>query len=160
MDHSDIVDMINTDPSIQKLITDPIHMRIGYTGLDGFPRCVPVSYLWNGKAFAFASPTWAYKVRALTAHPEVAFTVDTNTFWPLTMIVRGTASIEVRPGVPEEHIEASRRHIDPDQFDEWLRAKRESLTEMAVISIVPTHIRVMDWDTRFPPGYDEQILTP
>lgn len=152
MNYAEILHLMETDPVIRTLIEAPIPMRLGYVGLDGHPRAVPVSYIWNGKAFVFATPTGAYKVRALTAHPQVAFTVDTTTYTPLIMNVRGTASIEIRQGIPQEHIDASRRNIgDEAQMEEWMRVKRESTSEMAVITIVPTHVVVCDFVTRFPP---------
>ncbi|GAB2701500.1 pyridoxamine 5'-phosphate oxidase family protein [Kitasatospora kifunensis] len=151
MDYLKIVHLVNTDPVIQTLLAAPIPMRLGYVGLDGHPRTLPVSYLWNGKAFVFATPPTAYKVKAIAAHPEVSFTVDTTDFTPLIMMVRGKASIEVKPGVPEEHIEASRRMVGEEKMAEWERVKRESTDEMAVISIIPTHVTVCDFDTRFPP---------
>ncbi|MFF1459366.1 pyridoxamine 5'-phosphate oxidase family protein [Streptomyces sp. NPDC058330] len=100
MNYAEILHLMETDPVIRTLIEAPIPMRLGYVGLDGHPRAVPVSYIWNGKAFVFATPTGAYKVKALTAHPQVAFTVDTTTYTPLTMNVRGTASVEIRQGIP------------------------------------------------------------
>jgi len=169
VDYPEIVHLVNTDPVAQTLLEAPVLMRLGYVGLDGHPRAVPVSYLWNGKAFVFASPTTAYKVRAIAAHPQVAFTVDTMAaearekvaatlgapvadYTPLIMLGRGTASIEVRPGLPEEHIEASRRMIgDDEKMVEWERAKREHTRDMAVVTITPTHLTLCDFVTRFPP---------
>ncbi|WP_329493456.1 pyridoxamine 5'-phosphate oxidase family protein [Kitasatospora herbaricolor] len=151
VDHSKIVHLVNTDPVIRTLLEAPIPMRLGYVGLDGHPRTVPVAYLWNGQAFVFATPTSAYKVRAITAHPQVSFTVDTTDFTPLIMLVRGTASVEIRQGVPQEHIDASRRSVGEAGMAEWERVKRANTTEMALISVVPTHVTVCDFATRFPP---------
>ncbi|KXK63418.1 pyridoxamine 5'-phosphate oxidase family protein [Micromonospora fluostatini] len=168
MDYPEIVHLMNTDPVAQTLVAAPVLMRLGYVGLDGHPRSVPVSYVWNGSAFVFASPTTAYKVRAIAAHPQVSFTVDTMAagprekaaallgvpapaYTPLIMLVRGTASIEVRQGLPEEHVAASRRMIGDDAMVEWERAKRAHTTDMAVVTIVPTHVTLCDFITRFPP---------
>jgi hypothetical protein len=151
VDYPEIVDLVNTDPFVQTLLEAPIPMRLGYVGLDGHPRTVPVSYLWNGKAFVLATPTSAYKVRAIEAHPEVSFTVDTTDFPPLIMLGRGTAAVEIRQGLPQEHIDASRRAVGPERMPEWERTKRENTTEMAVITITPTHLTVCDFVTRFPP---------
>ena len=169
MDYSEIVHLVNTDPVMQTLLAAPIPMRLGYVGLDGHPRSVPVAYLWNGKAFVFATPTTAYKVKAIAAHPEVAFTVDTAEaesrakvsaqlgstvadYTPLIVMVRGTASIAVEQGLPQDHIDASRRMVgDDEMMEEWERIKRESTSEMALITIIPTHVTVCDFITRFPP---------
>lgn len=170
MDYPEIVHMVNTDPVAQALLAAAEPMRLAYTGLDGHPRVVPIAYLWNGKAFVFATPTGAYKLRAITAHPEVAFTVDTaaratrarvaelgppiGDYMPLIMQGRGTASVEYRQGIPQEHIDASRRLIgDDEKLAEWERIKRETTADMAVVSIVPTHLVVYDFVARFPPPY-------
>jgi hypothetical protein len=169
VDYQDIVHLVNTDPAAQALLAAPIPMRLAYVGLDGHPRTVPVAYLWDGKAFVFATETTSYKVRALAGHPEVAFTVDTNApdtramitpalgppvadFLPMILMVRGRASIEVKPGVPQEHVNASRRLVgDDEKWREWERIKREATAEMAVVTIIPTHVTVCDFVTRFPP---------
>jgi hypothetical protein len=151
VDYPEIVQLVNTDPVIKTLLEAPIPMRLGYVGLDGHPRSIPVSYLWNGKAFVFATPTTAYKVKAIAAHPQVSFTVDAPDYPPQLMIGRGMASIELRQGIPQEHIDASRRSIGEDRMAEWERIKRESTSEMAVITIIPTHLTVCDFVTRFPP---------
>ncbi|MFE4600498.1 pyridoxamine 5'-phosphate oxidase family protein [Kitasatospora indigofera] len=159
VDHSKIVHLVNTDPVIRTLLEAPIPMRLGYVGLDGHPRTVPVAYLWNGRAFVFATPTGAYKVKAIAAHPQVSFTVDTTDFTPLIMLVRGTASVEIRQGIPQEHIDASRRSVGDDRMAEWERHKRANTSEMALITIAPTHVTVCDFDTRFPPPAAVNSLT-
>lgn len=174
MEYQEVVDVVNTDPVVRALVEAPLPMQLGYVGLDGHPRTVPVSYLWNGKEFVFATAPFAYKVRAITAHPEVSFTVNVASdeirakvsaelgptvasYTPLIVLVRGVASIDVRPGVPTEHVEASRRMVaDEQDFVEWERIKREATDEMAVISIKPTHVTVCDFITRFPPPAEHE----
>ena len=95
-----IVETTNTDPFVQQLLEAPIPARIAYIGLDGTPRVVPVSYLWDGAAFVFASPPDWYKVRAMAANPNVALTVDSNDFPPLILSAHGVASIEYDQGLP------------------------------------------------------------
>ncbi|MDI5939991.1 pyridoxamine 5'-phosphate oxidase family protein [Micromonospora sp. DH15] len=169
MDYAEIVHLVNTDPVAQILLESPVAMRLGYVGLDGHPRTVPVAYLWNGEAFQFASPTTAYKVRAIAAHPQVSFSVDTysaevrrkvaaqlgptvSDYTPVVMLVRGTASIEVHPGVPDVHVKASwRMFADKSLAPGWEQQKRAHTTDMAVITIKPTHVTLCDFVTRFPP---------
>lgn len=168
MRHPEIVHLVNTDPVARTLLAAPIPMRLAYVGLDGHPRSVPVAYMWDGTAFVFASPPTSYKVKAIAAHPQVAFTVDTASdetraqvaaelgppvgdYTPLIMLGRGTASVEVRDGLPQEHIDASRRMVPDEEMAEWERAKREATDSMAVISVVPTHLTLCDFITRFPP---------
>ncbi|ATL67431.1 pyridoxamine 5'-phosphate oxidase family protein [Nocardia terpenica] len=175
MNYAEIVHLVNTDPVIQTLLEEPIPMRIAYLGLDGQPRSVPVNHLWNGEAFVFATPNLAYKVEAIAANPRVGFTIDVGAgapgretrakvwasighplpahdFSPIAVHGRGTATVEKTPGVPQEHIDASRRMIGDDaKWAEWARVRRAETSGMARISIVPTHLVVIDFVTRFPP---------
>ena len=122
MTNEEIVETLNTDPFVQHLLQAPIPARLAYIGLDGAPRVVPVSYLWDGAAFVFASPPAWYKVRSLAANPRVALTVDTTDFPPLILSVRGVATIEYDQGLPEAYVEASR----PGAIDEMFCATDSS----------------------------------
>ncbi|CAA9360410.1 MAG: hypothetical protein AVDCRST_MAG93-7624, partial [uncultured Chloroflexia bacterium] len=116
----------------------------------GAPRAIPVSYLWNGTAFVFASPVnWA-KVEALRLNPQVALTVDETTFPPRALMARGTASIEIVQGVPQEYVDASRRIVGDDLMPSWEAEVRGKIHEMALITITPTWLKVVDFETRFP----------
>jgi Pyridoxamine 5'-phosphate oxidase len=173
MDYLEIAHLVDTDPVVQTLMQLPIPMRLGYVGLDGHPRTVPIIHLWNGKAFVFATPSATYKVKSIAAHPEVAFTLDIGPgrnaaearvkvtallgspiidYAPLAMVGRGTASIEITPGVPQEHFDGSRRFVEDEaKLEALARIKRDVGDEWAVISIVPTHVTMTDFITRFPP---------
>lgn len=153
MTYEEIVETMNTDPYVQTLLEAPIPARLAYIGLDGNPRVVPLSYLWDGEAFVFASaPEW-YKVPAMAANPNVALTVDSNDFPPLILSARGVASIEYDQGLPEQYVEASRRIVGEERFPSWEREVRGENRNMALIRITPTWLKVVDFVTRFPgPG--------
>ncbi|MGC4190921.1 MAG: pyridoxamine 5'-phosphate oxidase family protein [Thermomicrobiales bacterium] len=150
MTYDEIVKTLNADPYVQKLLEAPIPARLAYIGLDGAPRVVPVSYLWNGEDFVFASPPYWYKVRSIEANPKVAFTVDSNDFPPLILSVRGIASIAFDQGLPDEYVEASRRIVGEERMPEWEAAVRAENRNMALVRIRPTWIKVVDFDSRFP----------
>ena len=150
MHHDEIVQVLNTHPVVQRLLAAPIPARFGYVALDGSPRVVPLSYVWDGSAFVFASdPTWP-KVRALEANPRVAITVDTNEFPPHILYVRGTASIEYDQGLPETYVEGSRRLVGEDKWEDWEREVRAQNRNMAVIRVTPTWVKVVDFVSTFP----------
>lgn len=150
MTYDEIVDLIDTDPFVQRLLAAPIPMRLAYIGIDGHPRVVPVSYLWDGSDFVFASPPTWYKIKSLVANPNVAFTVDTTDFPPLILSVRGVASIEFDMGLPEEYVEASRRIVGEDKMPDWEKNVRAENRNMALVRIRPTWIKVADFETRYP----------
>jgi Pyridoxamine 5'-phosphate oxidase len=97
MDYAEIVHLVNTDPVVQTLMELPIAMHLGYNGLDGHPRTVPVTHQWDGRAFIFATPTNTYKVRAIAQHPEVAFTLDVG---PGRMAAEARIKVSAVLGLP------------------------------------------------------------
>jgi hypothetical protein len=152
MTYEEIVQLLNTDPVAQKLLQARIPARLAYVAPDGSPRAIPISYLWNGKAFVINSPTDWPKIRAFEANPRVAFTVDSTDFPPHIMLVRGEVSnMEVRQGVPDEYVEASRRMVGEDQMEQWEQDVRANISKMMVISITPTWVKVIDF-VRTHPG--------
>jgi hypothetical protein len=149
--YDEIVERLNSDPVAQKLLQARIPARLGYVALDGTPRVIPISYLWNGAAFIINSPPGWPKVRAFEQNPRVAFSVDTTDFPPNTLLVRGTVTqMELRPGVPDEYVEASRRIVGPEQMEQWERTVRATIEEMMVITITPTWIKIIDFEREFP----------
>ncbi len=150
MNYDEIVETMNADPTVKTLLEAPIPARLAYIGKNGAPRAIPVSYLWNGRAFVFASPVdWA-KVEALRLNPRVALTVDETVFPPRAFMARGTSSIEIVQGVPREYIDASRRIVGDELMPSWEAEVRNKMHEMALITITPTWLKVVDFETRFP----------
>src|ERR1700749_5310192 len=79
--------------------------RLAYDGIDGTPRVIPIGFLWTGEAVVVATHPTAPKFKALRARPRVALTIDTPS--PArSILLRGTAEIEVMAGVGPEYIEA------------------------------------------------------
>ena len=150
MNYHEIVETMNADPTVKELLAAPIPARLAYIGKNGAPRAIPVSYLWNGQAFVFASPvTWA-KVEALRLNLRVALTVDETIFPPRAFMVRGTSSIVIVQGVPQEYVDASRRIVGDELMPSWEAEVRSKIHEMALITITPTWLKVVDFETRFP----------
>jgi hypothetical protein len=150
VNYDEIVETMNTDPTVKALLAAPIPARLAYIGRNGAPRAIPVSYLWNGTAFVFASPVAWAKVDALRLNPQVALTVDETTFPPRSYMARGTVSIEIVQGIPQEYIDASRRIVGDERMPSWEAEVRDKMHEMALITITPTWLKVVDFETRFP----------
>src|SRR5689334_3156282 len=110
MQRSEVMHVLN-DPLAKELMQSSIPARVAYTSLDGTPRVVPLGFYWNGDQFVICTIPESPKVRALAAHPQVALTVDTDTFPPHALLVRGTAALETVDGVPREYLEASRKSV-------------------------------------------------
>jgi hypothetical protein len=156
MQRDAIIELMN-DPVARELIQAPIHARLAYNARDGSPRVIPIGYLWTGEVFVMGSPVNAPKVRALAANPKVALTVDTSTFPPHVLLVRGEAVVEVVEGVPEEFIESSRRFVGDAGMPEWEAGVRALYKQMAIIRVTPTWAKILDFETRLPGPVEELI---
>ena len=90
------------EPGALELLHSPDPARLAYTGPDGYPRVIPVGFLWNGTAVVVCTAPTAPKVAALAKQPHVALTIDTMGPPARELLLRGTASIEIVDGVAPE----------------------------------------------------------
>ena len=141
----------------QELIRDQLLMRLGYVGSDGYPRVVPVGYIWQGDAFVVCTAENAPKVRALRANPKVAFTIDTETQPPQILLVRGTAEVQMVDGIPPEYLEASRKGIPADQWADFENQVRGLYKRMARIRIKPEWAKLIDFKTSLPQAIEQLV---
>lgn len=153
----DAIRALMNDPVAQELVRAPIHARLAYTALDGSPRVIPMGYFWDGEAFVMASPTNSPKVKALQIEPTVAITIDTSTFPPRVLLVRGAAALQIVDGVPDEFVESSRRFVGEAGMPAWETGVRALYKQMAIIRVTPTWARINDFETRLP-GPVEELL--
>ena len=156
MERDQILKTLN-DPLAQELIQSSTPVRLAYTGIDGFPRVIPLAFHWNGAEFVVCTPPNAPKVPALAAHPAVAMTIDTETFPPKVLLVRGTASLETVDGLPPEYLAASRKQVAAEQFDAFEAQVRSMHTQMVRITITPQWAKLLDFVTRLPQPIEEIV---
>ena len=62
----------------------------------------------------------AARVEVLRANPEVAIPIDTQSFPPEVLLVRGRTSVTEVDEVPEEYAMAARRYLGEDAAAEYL----------------------------------------
>jgi hypothetical protein len=134
----------------QELLRSSIPVRLAYTGLDGFPRVVPLGYLWDGERFVICTIPGAPKVPALKANPNVAMTIDTESFPPHILLVRGTATLRVVDGVPPEYLAASKKQIGAEGMPAFEAEVREMYDQMVRIEVEPRWAKVIDFQTTLP----------
>jgi hypothetical protein len=152
----DVLQILN-DPLAQELLRSNIPARLAYTGRDGAPRAIPIAFHWTGQEVVICTPPHAAKVRALRANPKVALTIDTTTFPPLVLLVRGRASVEVVDGVPSEYLAGSKKIVGEEGFPAFEEQVRALYQQMARIAIVPEWAKLLDFETRLPTAV-EQLL--
>src|SRR3954453_5767463 len=100
--------LLETDVA-RRLLASALPARLAYTGRDGGPRVVPIWFQWTGDELVMGSLPGAAKVPALRARPEVAITIDTESFPPDVLLVRGPATIADVEGVVPEYAQAAPR---------------------------------------------------
>jgi hypothetical protein len=156
MQRDEIMHVLN-DPLARELMESSIPARVAYTSVDGTPRVVPLGFHWNGDQFVICTIPESPKVRALAAHPQVALTVDTDTFPPHALLVRGTAALETVDGVPPEYLEASRKSVGEAGMPAFEAQVRQLYQQMVRITIEPHWAKLLDFETRLPTPVENLI---
>lgn len=156
MQQQEVADVMGKQIS-QDLLASAIPARFAYVGIDGDPRVVPIGFHWNGTQILLFTVPKSAKVRALGQNPRVAITIDTQSYPPHVLLVRGTASLETVDGVPTDYLEASRKIVPSDQFDEWEAGVRALYEQMVCITIEPDWAKLLDFETTIPKAVEDLV---
>ena len=141
----------------QRLLASTIPARYAYTGRDGTPRIVPSWFVWTGEEVVM--PTFiaaphvrhaAYRVDSLRARPEVAVSIDTESWPPEVLTIRGRAEVTEVEGVVDEYAQAAHRYLGTEHAAPMLEQIDQPGTRMARIAVRPTWVGVLDFQTRMP----------
>src|SRR5260370_41450503 len=101
----------------RRLLASRIPARFAYVAADGTPRVLATWFVWTGEVLAM--PTFlaaphvrhaAGRIRALRANPHVAVTIDTETFPPEVVTIRGPVEISEVDGIPAAYESAGPRY--------------------------------------------------
>lgn len=141
----------------KSLLRSTVPARYAYTAADGTPRIVPSWFHWTGDELVM--PTFisaphvrhaAYRLRALRAKPDVAITIDTESFPPQALTIRGKASITEMEGIVPEYADAARRYLGDEEATAYLAQIDHPSTRMARITVRPAWVGLIDFRTRLP----------
>ena len=155
MDATTVAEIL-AKPVAQELLFSDIPARLSYLGLDGDPRVVPVGFWWTGATFGIATVVGSAKVAALRKNPRVALAVDRAGMPPRTLLVRGSAAVEI-VGVPDEYVAAARKIVPAEAMPSWEAGVRALYEEMAVITVTPDHVVLHDFETTLPKAVADLI---
>ena len=148
--------LLDSDTARQ-LLGSTVPARFGYTARDGTPRVVPTWFHWTGDEFVM--PTFvraphitrpAPRLRDLRVNPDVAVCIDTERFPPHVLLARGRAAVTEADGVAPEYALAAHRYMGDDEATAYLAQVDQPGTRMARISVRPTWVAVLDFETRRP----------
>jgi hypothetical protein len=145
----DAADLANEigHPGAEDLLRHASLVRLAYSGSDGSPRVVPLGFHWNGHDVVVCTATTAPKVKALSARPEVALTIDTadTSATAKALLIRGIATVEIVEGVPAEFLDGSAKALDDAQRQAFEAQVRQTYERMARIAIKPQWARFYDF---------------
>jgi hypothetical protein len=139
----------------QRLLSSRIPARFAYIATDGTPRVLATWFHWTGEVLAM--PTFlaaphvrhpAGRIQALRANSDVAVTIDTETFPPEVLTIRGRAEISEVDGIPAEYAAAAHRYLGDEAARGYLAQIDQPGTRMASISLHPAWVGVLDFQSR------------
>jgi hypothetical protein len=149
MHRDDVLRMLNDRPA-QELLQSNIPVRLAYTGLDGAPRVVPLGFHQDGERFVICTIPRSPKVRVLDVNPQVALMVDSQSFPPHILLVRGIATLRVVEGVPAEHLAASRKLAGAKGMPAFEVQGRALYEQMVRVDVEPHWAKLIDLETTLP----------
>ena len=143
----------------QRLLAAPIPARTAFIAPDGTPRIVPSWFHWTGTELVM--PTYiagpqigirhpAARVAALRARPDVAVSIDTETFPPQSLTLRGKVEITEVAGLAPEYAAAARRYLGEQAAAGMLASMDQPGTMQARIALRPAWVGLIDFVTRMP----------
>jgi hypothetical protein len=132
-------------PDAQALLLSSPLARLAYTGRDGLPRVIPIGFHWTGQGLVVCTSPISPKVAALSARPQVALTIDTDSFPNKALLIRGLSTMETVDGVPGEYIAAAAKTMDDAQLPAFEAQVRSVYKQMSRITITPYWARFYDF---------------
>jgi Pyridoxamine 5'-phosphate oxidase len=150
--------LLETDLA-QQLLHSTIPARMAFVWTDGTPRVIPTWFHWTGEEIVMATYIAgpdigirhpAARLAALRANPRIALIIDTNTFPPQTLTIRGTAKITEVDGLAPEYAAAARRYLGEEAAGSMLASVDQPGTAQARIAVRPDWAGVLDFVTRRP----------
>jgi hypothetical protein len=156
MNQAEIAEVLSKSYS-QELLAGSIPARFAYIGLDGDPRVVPIGFHWDGSRIQIFTVPKSAKVRALQHNPRVSITIDTDSYPPKVLLLRGSAELDLVDGVPDEYLQAATKLVPADQYDEWKAGVQALYAQMCRIVITPDWVKLLDFETTVPKAVEDLI---
>jgi hypothetical protein len=145
-------------PDAEQLLRSPDPARLAYDGRDGFPRVIPIGFLWNGSAIVVCTAPTAPKVKALTERPQIALTIDDIGPPAKALLVRGIARIEIVDSVAWEYLAAAAKSTSGDELAAFEANVHALYKQMARITITPTWARYYDFGAGRLPTFLRRLI--
>ncbi|MDQ6883877.1 MAG: pyridoxamine 5'-phosphate oxidase family protein [Candidatus Dormibacteraeota bacterium] len=138
------------DPVAESLLQSRELARLAYTWRDGSPRVVPIWFYWNGEEVVLGTPPRAPKLKVLQDRPQVALSIDSDTFPYRALQIRGIARLEKLDSISPEYQASATRYFGEEGGRAWLEQVRRTPGGMTRIRVKPEWVAIIDFETRFP----------
>lgn len=149
MNKNEIAEIL-AKPYSQDLLSGRIPARVSYIGIDGDPRVVPIGFKWKDEQLLMFTVPKSAKVRALKNNPRVAITIDTESFPPKVLLLRGSVELTLEDGVPDDYANSASGLVPPEDFDEWKAGVEALYDQMVRIAFTPDWVKLLDFETTIP----------
>lgn len=73
------------------------------------------------------------------------------------LLVRGAAALTLVDGVPEGYLSGGRRSMPEDRYTAWEAGVKDLYDEMVVITVTPTWVKLLDFETTLPQSVEELV---
>ena len=147
------------EPVAQELLISTNPARLAYNWTDGTPRVVPIWFHWNGETLVLSSPEGAPKIKALSQNPQVALTIDDNTFPWKVLLIRGDATVQLaEAGVPE-YAAAAKRYLGEEGGEAWIQQMAAMGLPVYRIEVRPTWVGILDFQERMPSAIADAVTS-
>jgi hypothetical protein len=99
------------------------------------------------------------KVKALSAHPNVSLTIDSESFPYKALQVRGTVEIEQINGIVPEYEMSAKRYLGEQRGQAWIDQLRSAFPPMARIVIRPIWVGLLNLAQLYPQVVETVMAT-
>lgn len=134
----------------QRLLATALPARLAYVAPDGTPRVSPIWFHWTGDELVCATFTPSPKVTALRANPSVAVSIDTDTFPPEVLQLRGEVEIAEVSGPVPEYAAAAHRYLGGEEAEAYIGDLEQRRPSMARLALRPRWVGTLDFRSRLP----------
>src|SRR6184192_2533221 len=144
-------------PLAQELLRSSPLAHLAYIGRDGYPRVIPTGYVWKGGSSWCALRTTRRKCGASDLIPGSPSPLTLKPSRQKILLVRGTATMEIVDGVPDDYLEASHKYVPRKEWDGFDAQVRGLYPRMARISITPEWAKLLDFERTLPQAVEELL---
>jgi PPOX class probable F420-dependent enzyme len=127
---------------IDALLSQPHIAVVAVTAPDGAPHAVPTWFEYKGGKVTFHTDRTAFKYKCLEHDPRITLVVDTKKAPYKCVVLKGTASIEIKKNDDARGLRMSIAYLGQKNGTRYHNTMKGQ--EVAVVTLKPS--RIISWD--------------